>query len=77
MGSTHEFPDPRPVTCAYEPTCGGAAQYVINVAAAAADTKEIVACPDCVETFLDGYGTTETQVRELEPAERWRGDWDA
>ena len=77
MSSSRPFPDPEPVTCAYVETCSGGARFAVNVAIdPETDTSEVVACPACVETFLDGYGTTEAQVRELAPAERWTGGRD-
>jgi len=67
-----EFAEPHPVTCAYVETCSGGAMFAVNVAINPdEDTEEVVACPECVEAFLDGLGNTESQVRELEPAERW------
>lgn len=77
MSRTQPFPDPEPVTCAYVRDCGAGALFAVNVAIDPdADTEEVVACPACVETFLDGYGNTEREVRELAPAERWTGGRD-
>lgn len=74
-GSSAEFPTPEAVTCDYYEDCFNGALYAVNTAInPETEANEVVACRECAEEFVGGYGNSWAQVRELDPVERWEVD---